>query len=539
MSLVWHIVRKDLRRLAVPLALWLVLLVGEAGWLPKISAAARLDLMTFEGLGSFVMVWEVITLVVGFLLAAWLVMEDGLTSTQAFWRTRPIHGARLLAAKTAGALLMFSVLPVLMLVPVWLGLGFSAWAMAVAAGELAIGSLPFTLAAFTLACLTETSGQFLVRLVGATLVLPWLVMFALDAWPKGRPSPAEVLADSQGPLVFGALVLTAASVLVHQYLRRDLRRSVVVLAAGLVLMVAVGRFGPRNLSTGNHDIPPAATRVGEPSVRFTHTGDTAVRDGMDKEDMARIVVGGEVMGVPAGSYVRFLGLQGSWHVGGESQRTGRFRPTEGADLPPVMVVRQVAGLPPTPEVGTAFRWDALGYGPADWLSQWDGAPIRLLGTIESMLMRGEFLGRLPLREGAELQAGASRTRLGAVLRSDDKVVLRLEERDASPGRAAILTGNEQARFRGAWTVEDCYVLSGPAFPEPVLLGRGSLATVRLHSILLGRRELVITAPTREVDGRLEEIPGWEETTMLEKIRFHAAGTLERPFIADLQMPRNL
>ena len=80
---------------------------------------------------------------------------------------------------------------------------------------------------------------------------------------------------------------------------------------------------------------------------------------------------------------------------------------------------------------------------------------------------------------------------------------------------------------------DSFLLFNPATEEEVFLGEGSVQAMRLNSTALRRRKLTITLPMREIDGRMEEIPGWEETAALVKVRFSPAQELTRLLTAGL------
>ena len=133
MKLVLHMVRKDFLRLRWPLAGWLVLVAAKLGLGFALVLGADLlgwknDSMTSVVVGGFVL-----ERVMTFVLVAMLVLEDALVGSTQFWTTRPISGARLLAAKLAGGLLLLWLPEVLLTLPWWLTCGFGgremAWAM--------------------------------------------------------------------------------------------------------------------------------------------------------------------------------------------------------------------------------------------------------------------------------------------------------------------------------------------------------------------------------------------------------------------------
>lgn len=98
MSLIVHLMKKDARYLRYELAIWLALVLTQAG-----LVLSGVDVQTPEAALStldnlYVALW-VLQLVLGGVFAAQLVQCDSLVSTTAFWRTRPIPRVTLLASK--------------------------------------------------------------------------------------------------------------------------------------------------------------------------------------------------------------------------------------------------------------------------------------------------------------------------------------------------------------------------------------------------------------------------------------------------------
>lgn len=221
MNLIAHIVRKDLRRLAVPLGAWLAFIIGKAA---ALVAYAGGDLpWPGEWLGTALAYANWLEAAVGMVLATWLVFEDSPCDPKTFWMTRPLSGRRLLAAKLVGAALTLVVLPVLLLLPVWLAAGFGPREIALAAASWAALQGALTLISLALAAVSANASQMIVGLVGFTLLL------AAGIWLKWRvPGNWIGLACVLG--------LSAALVLGLQYSGRRRRAAVASLVAGLSLL---------------------------------------------------------------------------------------------------------------------------------------------------------------------------------------------------------------------------------------------------------------------------------------------------------------
>lgn len=181
MSLAWHMAKKDLRRMALPVALWCVFIaLATAGWdLLRMhdyghrSLAAAYDWIGLvdrhAGLLMFVQACT------GALLVACFVQEEPLSGTTAHWMTRPISGRRLLRAKLIGAALLFVAFPTAAASLGWLANGFSAREFAWAAIEFAGFQVAIITIALGLAALTTNLGAF----IGVGLALASVVAVAL------------------------------------------------------------------------------------------------------------------------------------------------------------------------------------------------------------------------------------------------------------------------------------------------------------------------------------------------------------------------
>jgi hypothetical protein len=533
MSPTWHIVRKDFRRLRLPLALWLLMMLLHTALLWR---AAGLDATptSYEGMRFFAYAWQVIVMAVGFVLAAWLIMEDSLVSDRAFWRARPINGARILAAKLGGALLFFCVLPTLVFTPVWVLAGFSIREWGVAALELALQQAMVSAVAIFLAGITATPGQFLVRAVGLWVFLPLYLTYIMGGLGDARYGVEAGLAETRFWLTQGLLVATPAVVIVHQFLTRYTLRSCALGTLGLLLMLGVKLVWPWDLSlpvTTNGQENQAQQRATS-GVEFVQR-QAAIRD---QGYGIQIQLQGVTVGIPSGSYLRMNHATGVW-VGKDKRRPlpEFFRPPAGSERPPHEVVLQVSGLPVTSEPN---HWEIEGREQSletDWART---KGMKLEYDLDVTLMQGQLLGELPLQVGAELRVGSSYTRIAAIERREDKLVVRLVESDASSvlGTALSPDGYRPSR-RTMQSAEDVFLTRslslGAGEPALTISGIGAL---RINSLMLAQRELILTAPTRERDGRSEEIPDWEQNTVIVKVRFLPQSRIIRRLTADLFAP---
>lgn len=170
MKLVWHIIRKDLRRHWLGYFIWLGMLVAKIALCAKALTSASADAEWFERLQLYYGLTAAIASVTGFLLAASFALDDELVGSRMFWSTRPISGLRLLAAKSIGLVLFFVAVPVLVWVPWWLYCGSGVRELYVAAMMMVLTHGVPTLLALLVSALTGKSSRFLLLLLSALLL---------------------------------------------------------------------------------------------------------------------------------------------------------------------------------------------------------------------------------------------------------------------------------------------------------------------------------------------------------------------------------
>lgn len=519
MRLIWHIVRKDFRRLWLPLTLWLVLLLAHTALL-AMKVGPDASTTAYEGLHYLANTCSVIVAVVGFILAAWIVMEDSLVDTSAFWVTRPISGARLLAAKGLAAFLLLSVLPALVLTPVWLVCGFSFREIWLSAVDLALLQALLSALAFMLAGLTATSGQFLVRAIGAAIILPVYLTYVLGRFAGSKTGISDGVVGSRFWLVLALIIVTPAVLIAHQFLTRRTLRSAAMGGTSLLLMLVVALAWPWDFSPQFLRFAQRNRRTPDPRDQQVElkieclTGPSVPPIGLWRIKRAEVGTA-----VPAGTYVRVDAIEGRWWKAGDPasahpfkvdyRRPGRISP---------QTVRQLLGLPlPADTPANPLIGGEESIAPPAWART---GGLTMQGEISAALMQGRVLGELPLRVGAELRVGASLTRVLGIEQVDGRVRVRLEERDAWPALAlGYYSRSKVSVLHKTRPGEDAFVLLNRPLAHDQMLAATDIGTVRINSIMVGQRQLSITPPTREVNGRAEVIPGWADGAVIAKVRF--------------------
>ncbi len=509
MKLIWHIVRKDLARLTVPLSLWIAFVVvttawfGAAGAPVAASTAVAADLLggwigTLHGSGLAGVLFQT---TVGALLAAVLVLEDLPAGSVAFWLTRPANGLRMVAGKSLGAALFFAVMPALALSVVWLAFGFTPGETAVAAVEYAGWQLGLFLPALAVAAMTGSLGRYAVGALLVWLIAVFTVIVGDDA--KGGALLRAPLLDARGTAVVGILLVGSAAVFVQAYLRR--RKSAwAVLATTLGLMILV------RVTWNSPSQPERASRSDAGITmewnRMSLQGEEPVLTMTVAASGRGSVVAAPVFGVlkvsPATGAPREYELE-------RGRRWG-----EAAAL-------RVAGLA---TAGAPLVWE-LGMGRARALAE-ELSKDRTVppGEIRMAMMAGRVLWELPLRVGSEGHAQSAHTRILNIGWSDDrsKRKILLQERDA---RLALHhgirknTGGRSERRRDA-DMLDCFLLVNRSRGYARAVEIGEFGAARMHSLRVSARvvEIEPAAPAGA------ELAAWDEGATLVKVRFSSAGT---------------
>jgi hypothetical protein len=105
-------------------------------------------------------------------------------------------------------------------------------------------------------------------------------------------------------------------------------------------------------------------------------------------------------------------------------------------------------------------------------------------------------------------------------RTEAGLVVRLDDRAAQPDPAfESFAGGPQAGPLQARQAEDVFILVHRPTAFTQVPAMHEIGAVQINSILIGQRELVLTPPTREVNGQTDEIPGWVDDAVLIQVRF--------------------
>lgn len=499
MMLTWQIIQKDLRRLTVPLGLWVLFVGGTTVGFglypaPELAGNAADIGGWIDGLYGGGIATVLLQSTVGALLIAVLVLEDPPGGTTAFWLTRPMSNTRLLAAKVLGGTLCIAVIPALALALCWLGFGFSLRETAWAAGEHVAWQIILVLPALAVMSLGGGLGRFAIVALATWLVVAFTVI-AIDA-PSVRLLLHPKWVDARGATMVGVLALGSFMTLVSSYHRRRVL-SWVLWSVTLTLLIGLRAATGENWTKAPIQPSPAVEDVRWERVRLDGSTPVAtlLTPGSDTAGVWLAPLAAKVQTTPA-------------------VKDGKTFELERAPAWGEAAALRVSGL----ERSTGpLAWNlTLGGDLAEELRR---NPAVGPGEVRLAKMQARVLWEMPLRLAAEARSGAAYSRVVSLGWADNfsKRQIVLQERDA---RLAIgdgigrSVGGRELRLRDE-TRADCFLLVNRARGYAHALAVREFGTARMNSMLLTARVLEIE-PAVAIG---PELSGWEEGAVLIKVRF--------------------
>lgn len=425
MNLTWHLVKKDLARAWLPLALFAAFIAT------KLVLGAlilhELDFNRVDDLHDYLKVATFAEIVFGYVLVAVLVQEDPLVGTSAFWMTRPVSGLRLLGAKLIELAIALLLLPILVTLPWWLGCGLDVRSIGIAALQLATLHTMLILLGLPIATLTRNLARYLACTLVAVLL--WFAVVVNTFGHFTSSDRAHVLplgvADTRDTIFALLLLATSIAVVLHQFRTRRSSRSLAILASGAALMLLVlsawswnwsplwRRFSPPTAASVKLEIQRAILRHRNPPL--------------DPE----ISVHAQLKGLPEDQELTTFHTRQHWRWpdGTEAHLKAQIQKAETYSD-----VRELLGLPPHPHGETR----AVPRLPEKFVSRSSLAPhlaaratepsLALTLEVAAQLRRARLLAELDVRERASFDDAGRKLRILQLdVPIDDKITFHLLE----------------------------------------------------------------------------------------------------------------
>lgn len=423
MKLIWHIFKKDARRLAWPLVGLSVVTVMPM--LLAITAPAKGEANSY-----FTTIANTLTFliprVVTYLLVMSLLADDIVAGGNVFWTTRPISGARLLLAKFLGIVLLLWVLPVLIALPWWLFHGYGLSELSTAAKSTFQIQATITLLALPIAALSEKSGRFLTISFGALVLVPIVTRHLTLNPNEGGISLAKLspeLIQSRAWVVFALLLVGGAAVTVNQFLTRRNWLSWTFVAIAALSLLGVLRFWSWDFCSGLASKMESALAA-PLTVQVTKGRQLASRQ---EAKFGYLKVQYELRGLLPPLVISRWTAKHSL-VWPNQTVSSHEKPSYAQDTADDA---GLALLKPQDSSAVIPRWAMFELPDATTVERLAREAPAYRGEIHGRLLRPEIVAELPLREGAAVQGQGFGVRIES-LRPWDGTDLRVQLSEHSP-----------------------------------------------------------------------------------------------------------
>ena len=544
MKLVWHIAKNDFRQLRGTVVMYAFFIVTKlllGAWLVRSSAANPGLFAQFQVFGNLCIGLEVL---VGYVVVAAFVHEHPLVGTRASWQTRPISGSQLFAAKLLGLGVVTIIMPLLLSLPWWISNGYTGPDLQQAVAETLVRQTAMLVPALALAVLTDGFDRYVIWL----LVIFGAGFLASKLPPvKAAVSTADV-AETRQWLALGAGAVTAALVVVNQFLSRRTGRGVALLCLGMGVTALAAwwwpysfeRFEARPAAMATETVPSNAISLVFERARIVPRG--------EKEPELR--VGVAVLGVPDDLKLYSGSAEQRWSwPGAKIERAGELSDESFETTAPALkalgltppkldpawfeanadrpVRIGMLGQPILPEglglnVQTALRPAHLA-----WIKR-EAPRYDLTAALE--LFRPEVVVEERLAIGARLDRGDRHVRVAQVVQAGR--LLRVTLVEFAPAVSVTNPGRYVGTRLGETSPDVDYFLvnrlrGNAARGEELLVQRARFATVGITW-----RTLQFSAPREWISGSWVDLPGWFQDLTLAKVANRRVAEVKRRLRVD-------
>jgi len=419
-NLTTHLLKKDIRRSRGLLIAWLLLLILQGVLVSSSANPGAFVVQTVDPMISrMVPLFKALLLIV---IVPFVVQDDPLVGTTAFWLTRPISRGTLLRTKALYAAVVL-VLPTLAVEIIVLAAnGITLHDLALAVPEILLGQIELIVIIAIVAAVTPTFGKY--ANAGAVGVIIWapvmLAVFFGRAVNLSLAKSSSVAAGLVTISVFGGVVA-------HQYLSGRTFRSIIAGCAGIVAIFAVQFFWTwdfLSVPVRKNGVPPFDVSA----LKVALSQASGVGWGTRMQILAEI----EATGGPSMYSLRPTHVQPHLKLSNGSELHLKEAPKRKFSSP-LTVDPLVAALGGTPVTnreywrGNESAISMLFMIDAETYEKYSNQPLNFSAEIDFIASKYQIAAEMPLAKGARSDRGSRHSVITEVSQGPDGVDVILRE----------------------------------------------------------------------------------------------------------------
>lgn len=434
MNLVTHLLKKDLRRTRPLIALWLLILLVNA----LLAATGRSTTHSAQVLfGIIDRTAPTLQLLLLAVFVPYLILEEPLVGTTAFWLSRPLSRPLLLRAKALYVLLVFLLPPLVVEVVVLLGNGFTVHDIALALPQVLLHLLNWIAPLMLLAALVPSFARFAIVGVSVAVVASLFGMVEplirpLFASDYLRNISTTALRTMDRSTILGTELLCiflVSGLVIYQYLARNTRRTIIASAVvALLLSLAQISWSWDFLARRLPSIPPfdlAKVQIGMATLNANDYG--GGDDGPPWKEFSGEL---EVLGIPPEYVLTVERADSRLQISGGEMLPANPVGESGVVVNPEALENPVQS--PVVNLRGQLRYVTnIAKVSAETFSRLQDKPITLSSELKLRLAKYVVTARMPAAVGARVDRGSSHILLTQILRDQTGVDLLVHERGSN------------------------------------------------------------------------------------------------------------
>ena len=532
-STVWQIIKKDMRRARLALALWSVALVL------RVSLAAWLGEASYDpGRGEHVMAMLLILLLNAHLVVR-VLAEDSPLKEAAFWRMRPITSGQMLTAKVLFIAVWTVVLPVAVVMLGGWAYGFAAGeCLVVATGQLVlhtvVGGVFLLFSIFTQRVWASMLGVWLAMIAGSVLMSRYLMISSMSRRADVSTDIGYSAASMELSRILpaGALLIVACGVAVA-WVYRDRRR--LAAAAALVVALVAAKAVAGVWQWDYLSWVPALQRLeARADPRYTVEvvrSNTLGRATLDDVRYRQVSTSLKWSGLNEDQVAVVYRVAGTMVLADGTEMPQTQKPSWGNACDLTGGLKALGVAPPG-----VIRFPSMHSGVTlaqikeEDFARLKQAPAEWRGRIWVKIGKMEPEFRVPVKQGARFDQGADLTAISEVSMEGDRLRLKIHERHADVPRWKF--AGLQSEPVAAWMPQSYALINLPRKESSLSNGGGGGGGTNDGLFSFRRSEVEFSRSDLEPQVKPDGWANWLSDAELVRFRF----VEERRVVVDVVVP---